>query len=72
MDLTELTLDLGVLVHGLGAATGAIRGVRAVDADGLLILTLRVAVSARFTVASERAFQAEEAGGCLSRGFGSG
>ena len=77
VDLTELTLDLGVLVHGLGAAAGAIRGVRAVDADGLFVLTLFlfwVAVSTGALLTGDSAFQAEEASRrcCLSRGFGSG
>lgn len=63
VDLTELTLDLGVLVHGLGAAAGAVRGIRAVDADGLFILFLFwVAVSTGPFLAADLAFEAEEAG----------
>ena len=67
VDLTELTLDLGVLVHGLGAAAGAVRRVRTVDADGLFILTLflfGVAVSARAFAATDLAFEAEETCSC--------
>ena len=74
VDLTELTLDFAVLVHGLGAAAGAVRRIRAVDADGLFILfALRVAVSARAFLTIDCAFQAEKAGlcrgccGCCSR-----
>ena len=62
VDLTELTLDFGVPVHGLGAAAGAIRGIRAVDADGLFILlAVGAAVSARTVSAADLAFEAKEA-----------
>ena len=61
VDLTELTLDFAVLVHGLFAAAGTVRGIRAVDADGLFIfIAFRVAVSARALAATDLAFQAEE------------
>ena len=71
VDLTELTLDFGVPVHGLLAAAGAVRRVGTVDADGLFILlAVGVAVSAGAFLAAERAFQAEEAGFCFGRGRG--